>query len=298
MTESGGKKRLIVNADDFGLTEGINRGIVDAWRHGIVTSVSIAATGEAFEHAVGLARQHNLDLGIHLTLIEERPLMGALRVPSLMGSNGGMAPRFHVLLRRLVAGRVRTGEVRGELKTQIERCLAKGLVLSHLDSHQHVHVWPSLLTIAIDLAKEYSIPAIRCPRLDFKIEPRSLNGRWTAVRFWLALVLSSLSRIAARRIQRTGLYTTDYLVGILATADLNEYRVGELLSRIRPGTTELVVHPGEEDAATNRAYGHWGFRWQRELEALTSQATSARIREHGIALVSYRTIAQEMGAVA
>jgi predicted glycoside hydrolase/deacetylase ChbG (UPF0249 family) len=138
--------RLIVNADDFGISEAVNRGIVEAHERGIVTSTSIMATGAKFEHAVELARlRPSLAVGVHLVLTEHRPLIGASAAASLVRSDGSFEPHLRQLLKRRLRGRVSIAEVRRELDEQIRRVRAAGIAISHLDGHQHVHVLPGIM---------------------------------------------------------------------------------------------------------------------------------------------------------
>ncbi|MFI5212919.1 MAG: carbohydrate deacetylase [Gemmatimonadales bacterium] len=279
--------RLIITADDFGLTEGVNRGIVRAVTSGIVTSAAVMANGAAFESASRLAMQHDIDVGVHLTLVEERTLVAPASVPSLVDEGGRLPGRFTDLLRKLVLGRVDLQHVRAELRAQIERCLGAGLRPSHLSSHQHVHMWPALLDVTIALAREYDIPAIRCPRLRLPLERRSAHGAASTTRLGMAAVLDLLARRAARRIAAAGLRTTDHFTGMLVSGSLEERGLAVLLAGLSPGLTELVVHPAEDDEATRSAYGRWQFHWQQELAALTSEAALAAARSGSFRLVSF-----------
>src|SRR5213592_207307 len=153
---SGTMPKVIVHGDDFGLSERINEGILQAHRHGILTSSSIMANGEAFDQAAALARSTpSLDVGVHLTLIEERPLLSAAEVSTLVNGDG----RFHAHATRFGAryfsARINLEEVRRELEAQVEKVLAAGLVPSHLDSHQHVHVLSGILRIVVELSRKY-----------------------------------------------------------------------------------------------------------------------------------------------
>lgn len=288
MTENRAIRRVIVNADDLGLTEGVNRGIVAAFQHGIVTSTTLIAGGRAFEHAVALIQQEALDTGIHLTLLEEAPVLPPRLIPSLAREGGRLPRRYPFLLQGLVRRRIRLDEVRAELRAQIERCQAKGVVLSHMDSHQHVHLWPPLLTLCIELAREYGIPAMRCPRVDWRLEYCSRQGRGSALRLAMVLSLHVLAKVAAPRITQAGLKITDHFAGLLISGGVNERRLTLLLERLHTGVTELVVHPGEEDVTTRTAYPHWGYHWPTELQALTRLRDTLPVLTGSLELISYR----------
>ncbi|MDZ7343958.1 MAG: ChbG/HpnK family deacetylase, partial [candidate division KSB1 bacterium] len=157
--------KIIVHADDFGLTEKINDGILWAHRYGILTSTSIMANGQAFAHAVALARAApRLDVGVHLTLIEERPLLDPHEIPTLVGAEGKFHAHAIQFTRRYIAGRINLMEVAKELEAQVEKILSAGLNPTHLDSHQHVHMLPGVSRVAVALGRKYGIPAMRVPK--------------------------------------------------------------------------------------------------------------------------------------
>ena len=177
--------RLIVNADDFGLTEAVNRGIIRAHREGIVTSASLMACGGAFDHAVELARQNpRLGIGVHLTLTQEAPLSDPSSVPTL-ASDGERFPRsIFELVRRYRAGKLDAAEIGRELGAQVDRVVETGLRVTHFDGHQHVHVLPDVLAIAHELGARHGIDAARCPAELLRLgSPIRLAQLWALRRF-------------------------------------------------------------------------------------------------------------------
>ncbi len=155
-------KLLIVNADDFGWTEGVSRGIAEAHRNGIVTSTSLVANGAAFQGAVQLARENPaLGVGAHLNLSDGPPILPRWEVASLVDAHGLFwAGTGNLLLRRWM-GKLRLDEVEREWAAQIERVRQVGIEITHLDGHKHVHMLPGLFSIALRLAQRYGIPAVR-----------------------------------------------------------------------------------------------------------------------------------------
>ena len=193
-------KRLIVTADDVGLHRGMTDGAIRAHVDGVVTACSIVANGAAFEHAVERLRDiPTLACGIHLALVEERPLSG--NVPSLIGANGLFPENYAAFLTSYTLRRTRIDEVERELRAQIERVLQTGLTLTHANGHQHLHLLPRIFEIVQRLAEEYRIGYVRT--VD---EPRSFSPRGAALR-----VLTSLGR-KARKHARTK--TNDRTIGI------------------------------------------------------------------------------------
>src|SRR5260370_31131196 len=155
-------KRLIVNADDFGWSEGVNRGIAEAYRSGIVTSATVLANGEAFDGAVRLARQERrLGVGVQLNLSDGAPLLPRWEVPSLVNEQGQFSGGPMKLVARMLAGKLRAAEVEAEWHAQIAKVKKAGIQPTHLDGHKHVHMLPALFPIALRLAKRHGIAAVR-----------------------------------------------------------------------------------------------------------------------------------------
>jgi predicted glycoside hydrolase/deacetylase ChbG (UPF0249 family) len=235
-------KKLIVNADDFGLTRGVNEGIVRGHRSGIITATSLMADGPAFEHAVELAlATPSLDVGVHLVLWPE----------------GGRLPRrlpaFAVRSLSLSAAQIEAGFAR-----QVEKVMAAGLRPSHLDTHKHVHLLPRVMAA---LAR-------------------------VAVRFGICWVRPALLR---RQAARHGLRTPDHFVGIRLTGRLNVRSLLRQLASQKPGTSELMCHPGLYDQELEAAPTRLKRERQIELDALTSPEVRQALDRHHIELVSFRT---------
>lgn len=251
-------KQVIVTADDLGLDRALNVGILEAHRQGLVTAAAIVSCGEAFEDAVErVGDRPSLDIGVHLTLDEERPPAGRWR--TIVDADGRFHPRLR-LIRQLSAGRVDLDEVQACWRLQIERCLAAGLTPSFLNSHGHVHAFPTLLPIASGLAREFGIAAIRRP-----VEPPSVGAGLGALCRQMLITVSA--RYAFAR-ARAPIATTDHFAGLAQSGHLNAARLAGVLASLRDGVTELMTHPGRADAATIARYGHWSYEWAIELEAL------------------------------
>lgn len=265
-------RRLIVNADDFGLSEAVNRGIIRAHRDGIVTSASLMACGSAFDHAVELARQNpRLGIGVHLTLTQERPLSDPVSVPTL-ATDGPRFPRsVFGLVRRYLAGRLDAEEIGRELEAQVQRVVRTGLRVTHFDGHQHIHVLPDVLALARALAERHGIRAARCPREAL---------RWAApVRMAQLVVLRQFCAAC----DWDGWTRTDAFAGFL---DGGNQDVRAALDQLpATGTTELMCHPGEPDPAS--PYARWGYAWQAELDALTDPAIRPLLLAKGVELIDY-----------
>jgi predicted glycoside hydrolase/deacetylase ChbG (UPF0249 family) len=272
---------LIVNADDFGLTEGISAGILRAHRDGIVTSTSVLAIGPAYPKVAHLLADHpDLGVGVHLAAVgEDPPLLSRREVPTLFDGGGRMPETWSAFLRRAVAGRVDPADLRREFTAQLETVLDLGVPLTHLDAHQHLHLWPPVGRVVFDLAREYGIPAVRVPRL----RAFTVTGCGVTV----------LGRMAAVRARRSGLLFPHHAVGIEVAGRIDRGCLDRILARsaaTRATSVELAVHPGEGDDPDRSRY-RWGYRWPDELEALLGDGANALVRRHGFTLGTYAALA-------
>ena len=282
---------LIVHADDFGLSERVNEGILLAHTKGLVTSTSIMAVGSAFEHAVELWRAApSLDIGVHLTLTEEQPLLPAMAIPSLVGG----ASRFHRhvtnFAKRYALGKIRREEVRLELEAQLRKVLDSGLPVSHMDSHQHVHILPGVFAVVAGLARKYRIPAVRVPheRLSWKLF-RQASSLTRALQLLVLNVLSHKASVASPLTHRTG-----HFAGFIFGGNLNLQSLRFLLRHLPgSGTCELMCHPGLDDPQSQ--YKHWGYQWSAELEALQDPECRSLLQQRNISLISYQDLVQPRG---
>jgi hopanoid biosynthesis associated protein HpnK len=276
-------KQLIVNADDFGLTPGVNRGILRAFHDGIVTSASLLVTGSAFEEAVALARQNpELDVGLHLTLVEEQGILGHEALPTLVDEMGRFPRTSGEFFRRALLGRIRWDEVEREVAAQIALFQETGLRLSHVNSHQHLHMFPPVFQIVRRLTHSMENVWIRNPAGPWRKSPNTPLGRWVQ-RLGLNLTCLSARGLHARPLPQM----PDGMYGFEVSGSLTRSSLEQILRKIPDGLYELICHPGEGDADTQRRYSHWDYRWAEELEALTAPETRLVLEEHGIALTSF-----------
>jgi chitin disaccharide deacetylase len=268
---------LIVNADDYGLTEGISRGILHGHREGIVTSTSVIALGPAYPKvARWLEDEDELGIGVHLAAVgEDPPLLSAREIPSLVGTRGHLCESYNQFVGRALLGRIDPAELRLEFAAQLESVLEHGLPITHLDAHQHLQLWPSVCSVVIDLARQYNVPAVRVPRF------RAGNP--------VALVVTVLGARLARAARRAGLRFPTDAVGIECAGRLDETLLPTVLARLAAHgheAVELTVHPGEGEDM-DRARYHWGYRWEDELAALVGPVAKRAVADAGFALATY-----------
>jgi chitin disaccharide deacetylase len=271
------QKKLIVNADDFGLCPAVTDGIWDACQQGIVRSTSLMVTGQDAERAVALARTapDRLAVGVHLTLGGARPTLPADRVPSLIDADGLFLKDYGAFLKRWATGRICLGEVKLELTAQLERARALGIEPTHVDSHQHLHLLPGIFGVVLELCRRFAIPRLRIPatgRTELSLKPATLG-------------LEVLAQVA-RRVRRptSGPQVAEHFRGRAASCRLDEAALLDIVRTLEPGTTELMCHPGRQD---DRALAEhpWGLNWQAERQALTSPRVLHEIERLNITLV-------------
>jgi chitin disaccharide deacetylase len=267
---------LVINGDDFGLTPGVNAGMLDAHRGGILTSVSIFASAPATDQAIALAHATpTLGVGVHLTLVDGVSTLPPREVPTLVRPDGRFRPTWGTFIRDCLLGRVSFDEVRRELTAQIVKLQAAGLLLTHLDSHKHVHTYPPIFRIVAELATRFGVPAVRVPYESPWLGPVPADLRDGAIRRqaienlalrpWTqmdARILASHSRVPAAFFGRvhTGRLTLDIL--------------SRIVSRLPDGVSELMMHPGYSDAALDRVRTR--LRRERELEVALLRSPDAR----------------------
>ena len=289
-------KRLIVNGDDFGMAPGVNRAIVRAHREGILSSTSLLANGAAFEEAVAAAQENpRLGVGVHLNLTQGRPLSEPRTLGALLNDVGEFVGRAEPLYFRMLLGQVEERAVEQEFRAQIERVRGTGIQPTHLDGHQHVHMWPPVFAITARLAAEFGLAGVRCSRerrVDFPELWRRNNGfRGTILQqAGVGLGLAFLSVISRAALKRAGVATPDYFYGVSATGFLNRDTLGVILRDVPDGVSELMAHPGYVDAELKRVETRLVAQREGELDALTWPGARMLVREMGIRLVTYRAL--------
>jgi chitin disaccharide deacetylase len=280
-------KQLIVNADDFGYTTGVNRAIVTAHRTGIVTSTSLMANGVAFADAMEqLESSPSLDVGCHLNLVEGAPVSPREQIPHLVRANG----EFHNWREfglRVATGRVPVTEIEREFSAQVEKILAAGVRPSHLDTHQHIHLHPKVAAVVGRVGRQYGIGWVR--RLSENYTPPLREGAWRRRVVAAASNLFALS--LQRQMDRHGLRTPDAFTGFVLTGRLSASALRSTLARLPDGITELMCHPGYCDRELSDAPTVLKQQREDEFRTVTDASWGDWLREHGILLTNFRNVA-------
>jgi len=273
-------KKLIVTADDFGLTERVNEAIVLAYRNGIVTSASLMVNGQAFDSAVHLARRNpGLDIGFHLNLTDDPfKFIGAI-----------------------LRGKMRRTDIEREIRVQIEKALGTGLEITHIDGHKHVHAIPLVLRTIREVAPHYGIQAIRAgvvktPEMSSLLR-RNPKSRLTIVKQCvLAKIAFAAWQFSCPAKTQSGMISPDVFYGIEHTGFLDLEAIASIVDDLAPGVHELMCHPGYVDDELCRTPTRLRAQRERELELLTSPEVRKLIEDAGIRLVSYRDLVESRAA--
>jgi predicted glycoside hydrolase/deacetylase ChbG (UPF0249 family) len=260
---------LLVNADDFGLTPGVNRSIAELHRAHALSSATLMATGNFFDDAVAQAHANpTLEVGCHILLVDGTPALPPKQIPTLCPNGQTFRASLTHFVRDLFTFRIRASEITAEATAQIRRLQSAGLRVSHIDTHKHTHLFPGILRPLLAAAQACQVPAIRNP-----FEPdwalRVTRASATFFRRAAVIALQSQHRAFQRSVAASGLATTSGTIGVLATGTLNvKETLRSLLAALPPDpneTWELVCHPGYTDAA---------------LEQVRTRLRASRAREH------------------
>jgi len=267
-------KKLIVNADDFGLSEFTNKGIVDCFEYGIVTSTTIMPNIKHFGDAVNLVKKFKLKVGIHINLTQGKPLTN---VKTLIENNNLTTKNIvNAMLHK-----INLKEVEKEVDEQIKKVINAGIKPTHLDSHKHAHIFPGIIDVFIKLAKKYNINKIRLP-LNKVTDYRLLFSKQGLKHF----LIKHYSKKAKRKLKKANIKTTEEFYGVLETGKLSIASLKKILKNVK-GTAELMCHPGYFDAKVTD-----GLKNSREseLRTVTSQEIKDFIKKQDIKMISFEEL--------
>jgi hopanoid biosynthesis associated protein HpnK len=272
--------RLIVNADDFGASEGVNEAVMRLADDGIVTSTSLMVSGAAALDAVQIVRDRPyLAVGLHLALVDAAPVLPPDEIPLLLGAGGDrLRADFRVAGIRYSLSPARQAQLRAEAEAQFKAFAGLGLPWSHVDCHLHFSLTPAVFRIAVDLATRYEVPAFRIPQDDFALY-RSMDSLDAGRQRWLAFWFDAFCKRQRRLLDLTQLRTTRYCYGLFRTGRLDEEYLVRLIARLPDGELELHCHP---DLSTPAG--------RTEFEALRSRRVRRALEQRGAELATYSSL--------
>ena len=290
-------RRLIINADDFGLTSGVNRGILDAHQRGIVTSATLMANGRAFAEAATTAKSApDLGVGCHIVLVDGCPLLPASEVSTLTTAgenNAHFRSGLAGFAARALAGKIDPGQIEAEAAAQIRNIQAAGVAVSHFDTHKHTHLFPAVLRPLLRAAAKCGVRALRNPFPPEGVVPLpvlfSRPGLWK--RYAQLKYLRRFADQFRSAVRNAGLFTTDGTLGVAITGHFDSHLFQTILERLPEGTWEFVCHPGHNDAELQATRTRLKASRVRELEVLTSPEVKAALSRQNVELISFRDLA-------
>jgi len=279
-------RQLVVNADDLGLTVGVNDGIFDAHDLGILTSASLFANTPATGDAIARSRlRPSLGVGVHLALVDGAPTLPPDDVPTLVADDGRFRTSWKPFIVACLQRRVSLDDVERELTAQIARLQRAGVRLTHLDAHKHVHAYPPIFAIVARLAIRFGIPVVRVPYE--RRSPAAAGVRDPAfAQAWLNAALWPWARANYRTAAALGVRAPAF-IGRVRTGLLDRASLAAMLRAVGRGVTELMVHPGYVDDDLRRVSTRLVESRQAEIELLCSMETRARLAAERIELIRH-----------
>ena len=286
-------KSLILNADDFGMTRGVNEGIIRAHREGILTSATLMANGPAFDDAVRLsAANPKLGVGCHLVLVGGKCVARREDIASLADGDGNLPESLAKFVARLSSGMIPAKEIEQELRAQINKIQSAGIRATHLDTHKHTHAHPRVMESLARIAKEFGIKRVRKP-------VENLHDSWQTMRtdrkgISMQIVAAGAVRAVGPRFyaiaRKYGLHFPDHFLGLAVTGQVSAAALRRMVDNLDEGSTEIMLHPGICDADLVSSGTRLREQRETELDALLDPGVRSALHERGVRLISYREL--------
>lgn len=280
--------RIIVNADDFGRHELINKAVAIGVETGCLRSATIMPGGAAFADAVAIAKTHKqLGLGLHFTLVNGNPVLPPAEIPSLVDTDGKFYDNYGLFVKRYATGKIDLDDVRRELAAQLRKVQQTEIKLTHCDSHQHIHALPRITPIVCQLAKEGKIPAVRIPATGLFLGGSISEDHLGAVIGRAGL--RTFAEMARRTAKKYDLKTTEHFAGNVAGRAVNEQDFQRIMRKLQPGTTEIMMHPGTDNDILQRDC-LWEHDFEAELAAVSLSPETEFMRRKKVQVINFGDI--------
>jgi len=286
-------KEIILNADDFGLTRGVNEGIVRAHNEGILSSTTLMANGLEFDDAVRLAKANpRLGVGCHLVLIGGKPVAPPEEISSLVDREGKLPATLPSFVARVTSGRIRTEHIAAELKAQIEKIRGAGIEPTHADTHKHTHAHPRVLSVVCSVLKDSGIRRIRQPIESFRNSwlTTASNRKGTTTQVVAAAAVRSIAPRFRATLEKYGMTTPKHFLGLAMTGQVGPEILKKMIESLDEGTTEIMFHPGLSDDALAKTGTRLLMQRELEMRALMDQGVRQALEERGVRIISYREL--------
>jgi hopanoid biosynthesis associated protein HpnK len=280
-------RKLIINADDFGLSSGVNRAVEQAWKEGILTQTSLMPGGEAFDEAVEIAhRNPRLQVGLHLTLVQGRPVLEPEKIPGLVGADGCFPDNPVLVGMKLFFDPTVRLQLRNEIEAQILKIKATGIPLSHIDGHLNIQMHPTVFSILAGLMARYDITSFRTTKerlfQNLRLDRSRLVGKSVE-----HIIFGTLARYAESAVSNQEITTAVEVKGVLNSGQMTENYLLATIENLQQGSSEIYFHPGcLPDTEISRRMPD--YRHEEELAALLSPRVQERLKQLSITLTNYR----------
>jgi hopanoid biosynthesis associated protein HpnK len=283
--EIGKLKNLIVTADDFGLAPEVNEAVEIAHRNGILTAASLMVGAPAAADAVRRAlRLPSLRVGLHIVLVDGRPVSLPMRVPDLVDRTGNFHNGMFAASVRIFADPAARRQAAAEIAAQFDAFAATGLRLDHVDCHRHWHLHPTVARLVLEAGRRYGVTAVRIPNEPANVlkyaERHSISPR--------SVVIAMAAARLRTRVRASNLQSADRVFGLAWSGAMTERRIAALLAHLPDGLSEIYTHPATSNAFAGAAPG---YRYADELSALVSPDIKSAIADNGIRLTAYSDLA-------
>jgi hopanoid biosynthesis associated protein HpnK len=286
-------KDLIINADDFGYTRGVNEGIIRAHRDGILTSATLMANGAAFDDAVERAKANpTLAVGCHLVLTGGHSVAPREKIPSLADHEGCLPKSLPALIARVSLGGVRAQDMETEIRAQLEKIRHAGIELTHVDTHKHTHVHPRVMGVIGRVAREFGITRVRNPIENFRDSWRTARSERTglAANMAASCAVRSVGSCFRSIAKKYGLRSPDHFLGLAITGSVSAAALCRLIEALPDGSTEIMTHPGLCDAELMSTDTRLNQQRETELDGLLSAEARRLAQTSGVRLIGYREL--------
>lgn len=285
-------KNVIVNADDFGLTKAINRGIIQAYQEGILTSASLIPNMPAYEDAIYLAKKNpGLGIGVHLNLIRGRSILLKHEIPTLVDEKNRFFQSSIKIIIGLFLGGITHNDIARELEAQIDKVIDSGIIPSHLDSEKHFHLLPGIIDIVTKLACQKGVKCVRWINEPISFSRKNLFNKQVYKWFFL----NYFSKRSTSLLERKNLIATDKFFGIISTGSMNKDMYRKLFLNLENGNWEIMTHPGYADSELEHLKEEVGDYFinkhrESELEALLCPELKYLVKKLNIRLINFRDL--------
>lgn len=268
--------RLVITADDFGMAPAVNEAVEQAHRYGVLSAASLMVGAPAAADAVQVAkRSPDLRIGLHLVLVEGRPVLPAARVPHLVDAEGRFRPDMARAGATMFFHPAARGELAAEIEAQFSAFVATGLTLDHVNAHKHFHLHPTITGLILSIGARHGLRAVRAPVEPAKVlrmaDPGGVIG--------FDPLVQAFARLTRARVRAAGLIAPDYAFGLHWSGAMTAARLAALILALPPGLSEIYLHPATDDDFDGAASG---YGYAGDLAALTSPSVALALSRRGI----------------